>query len=114
MLSTNLLISSWSSAGILAEIVPRPRQSPPLRRTARVRPAPVRSRCAVGARQWPRDQPPCERHPSPYLLQHKDNPVDWWPWCDEAFAQAKRRDAGVPVGRLRSMSLVPRDGARVL
>jgi uncharacterized protein YyaL (SSP411 family) len=32
---------------------------------------------------------------SPYLLQHKDNPVDWWPWCDEAFAQAKRRD--VPV-----------------
>jgi uncharacterized protein YyaL (SSP411 family) len=23
---------------------------------------------------------------SPYLLQHKDNPVDWWPWCDEAFA----------------------------
>ncbi|MBQ1044701.1 MULTISPECIES: thioredoxin domain-containing protein [unclassified Micromonospora] len=32
---------------------------------------------------------------SPYLLQHKDNPVDWWPWCDEAFAEAKRRD--VPV-----------------
>jgi hypothetical protein len=21
---------------------------------------------------------------SPYLLQHKDNPVDWWPWCAEA------------------------------
>ncbi|WP_422750369.1 thioredoxin domain-containing protein [Micromonospora sp. WMMD1219] len=32
---------------------------------------------------------------SPYLLQHADNPVDWWPWCDEAFAEAKRRD--VPV-----------------
>jgi hypothetical protein len=32
---------------------------------------------------------------SPYLLQHKDNPVDWWPWCDEAFAEARRR--GVPV-----------------
>ncbi|MGH3095375.1 MAG: thioredoxin domain-containing protein, partial [Streptosporangiales bacterium] len=32
---------------------------------------------------------------SPYLLQHKDNPVDWWPWCDEAFAEARRRD--VPV-----------------
>jgi uncharacterized protein YyaL (SSP411 family) len=29
---------------------------------------------------------------SPYLLQHKDNPVDWWPWSDEAFAQAKRLD----------------------
>jgi uncharacterized protein len=32
---------------------------------------------------------------SPYLLQHKDNPVDWWPWCDEAFAEARKR--GVPV-----------------
>jgi uncharacterized protein YyaL (SSP411 family) len=32
---------------------------------------------------------------SPYLLQHKDNPVDWWPWCEEAFAEA--RDRGVPV-----------------
>ncbi|WP_422773315.1 thioredoxin domain-containing protein [Plantactinospora sp. WMMC1484] len=32
---------------------------------------------------------------SPYLLQHKDNPVDWWPWTAEAFADARRRD--VPV-----------------
>ena len=32
---------------------------------------------------------------SPYLLQHKDNPVDWWEWGDEAFAEARRRD--VPV-----------------
>ncbi len=32
---------------------------------------------------------------SPYLLQHKDNPVDWWPWGEEAFAEARRRD--VPV-----------------
>jgi uncharacterized protein YyaL (SSP411 family) len=32
---------------------------------------------------------------SPYLEQHKDNPVDWWPWGPEAFAEAKRRD--VPV-----------------
>ncbi len=32
---------------------------------------------------------------SPYLLQHKDNPVDWWEWSDEAFAEARRRD--VPV-----------------
>src|ERR671921_153743 len=30
--------------------------------------------------------------PSPYLRQHADNPVDWWPWGDEAFAEAKRRD----------------------
>ncbi len=26
---------------------------------------------------------------SPYLLQHKDNPVDWYPWSDEAFARAR-------------------------
>ncbi|MGA1260978.1 MAG: thioredoxin domain-containing protein, partial [Ilumatobacteraceae bacterium] len=32
---------------------------------------------------------------SPYLRQHRDNPVDWWPWCDEAFAEARRR--AVPV-----------------
>ncbi|MGI8681895.1 MAG: thioredoxin domain-containing protein [Mycobacteriales bacterium] len=32
---------------------------------------------------------------SPYLLQHQDNPVDWWPWSPEAFAEAERR--GVPV-----------------
>lgn len=32
---------------------------------------------------------------SRYLLQHKDNPVDWFPFGDEAFAEAKRRD--VPV-----------------
>ncbi|MDH4353303.1 MAG: DUF255 domain-containing protein, partial [Actinomycetota bacterium] len=32
---------------------------------------------------------------SPYLLQHADNPVDWYPWGDEAFAAAKSRD--VPV-----------------
>lgn len=32
---------------------------------------------------------------SPYLLQHKDNPVDWWPWGDGAFAEARQRD--VPV-----------------
>ncbi|MDQ3877050.1 MAG: thioredoxin domain-containing protein [Actinomycetota bacterium] len=29
---------------------------------------------------------------SPYLLQHKDNPVDWWPWSDEALEKARRED----------------------
>ena len=29
---------------------------------------------------------------SPYLLQHADNPVDWWEWGDEAFEEARRRD----------------------
>src|SRR5690349_11254127 len=34
---------------------------------------------------------------SPYLIQHKDNPVDWWPWGAEAFAEAKRLDKPVFV-----------------
>ncbi|MEE1777948.1 thioredoxin domain-containing protein [[Kitasatospora] papulosa] len=32
---------------------------------------------------------------SPYLLQHADNPVDWWQWSPEAFEEARRRN--VPV-----------------
>ena len=32
---------------------------------------------------------------SPYLLQHRDNPVDWWEWGDEAFEEARQRN--VPV-----------------
>ncbi len=34
---------------------------------------------------------------SPYLLQHKDNPVDWHPWGEEALAQARERDAPLLV-----------------
>ena len=29
---------------------------------------------------------------SPYLQQHKDNPVDWYPWGEEAFARARAED----------------------
>lgn len=29
---------------------------------------------------------------SPYLLQHADNPVDWYPWGEEAFEEAKKQD----------------------
>ena len=29
---------------------------------------------------------------SPYLLQHKDNPVDWYPWGEEALARARAED----------------------
>src|SRR6266851_4498290 len=49
------------------------------------------------------DQPPAEpvkekhtnrlsREISPYLLQHAHNPVDWYPWGDEAFAKAKKEN----------------------
>ncbi len=43
--------------------------------------------------------PPSEnrlaRETSPYLLQHKDNPVHWWAWGPEALAEAKR--TGKPI-----------------
>ncbi len=29
---------------------------------------------------------------SPYLLQHANNPVDWYPWGEEAFQEARKRD----------------------
>ena len=32
---------------------------------------------------------------SPYLLQHAENPVEWHPWGEEAFEEARRRD--VPI-----------------
>jgi uncharacterized protein YyaL (SSP411 family) len=35
------------------------------------------------------------RETSPYLRQHADNPVDWWPWSDEALAAA--RSANKPI-----------------
>ena len=32
---------------------------------------------------------------SPYLLQHADNPVDWYPWGDEAFERARAENKPV-------------------
>ena len=32
---------------------------------------------------------------SPYLQQHKNNPVDWWPWCDEAFLKAEKENKAI-------------------
>jgi uncharacterized protein len=37
------------------------------------------------------------RSASPYLRQHAHNPVDWYPWGEEAFAEARRRDVPVLV-----------------
>ena len=34
---------------------------------------------------------------SPYLLQHRDNPVDWRPWGPDALAAARERDVPVLV-----------------
>ena len=33
-----------------------------------------------------------KKEKSPYLLQHAHNPVDWYPWGDEAFAEARKRN----------------------
>ena len=37
------------------------------------------------------------RETSPYLLQHAENPVDWYPWGDEAWARARAEDKPVLV-----------------
>src|SRR5437588_2745630 len=34
---------------------------------------------------------------SPYLLQHADNPVDWYPWGEEALATARAKDKPILV-----------------
>jgi len=36
-----------------------------------------------------------EKEDSPYLQQHKDNPVDWYSWCDEAFLKAERENKAI-------------------
>ena len=36
---------------------------------------------------------------SPYLLQHKDNPVAWWAWGPEALAEAKQANKQLPERR---------------
>jgi uncharacterized protein YyaL (SSP411 family) len=33
--------------------------------------------------------------PSPYLQQHATNPVNWLPWCEEAFQKAQREGKAV-------------------
>jgi len=48
---------------------------------------------------------------SPYLLLHKHNPVDWYPWGPEAFEKAKTgKENHLPLNRLQQLLLVPRDG----
>ena len=52
---------------------------------------------------------------SPYLLQHADNPVDWYPWGEEALRLARERGQADPaLDRLLRLPLVPRHGAREL
>jgi len=32
---------------------------------------------------------------SPYLQQHKNNPIDWYPWCEEAFIKAQKEQKSI-------------------
>jgi len=51
-----------------------------------------------GLREDTADERPTNRlagESSPYLLQHARNPVDWYPWGDEAFERARREDKPV-------------------
>jgi len=50
---------------------------------------------AGAARQFTRRSNKLRGEGSPYLLQHAWNPVDWQPWSDAAFAQARREDKPV-------------------
>ena len=46
---------------------------------------------------------------SPYLLQHRENPVDWRPWGSEAFQTAREEDKPVFLS-IGPLPLVPRHG----
>ena len=37
-----------------------------------------------------------QKEKSPYLLQHAENPVDWYPWGEEAFEKARRMPSFSP------------------
>ncbi len=45
-----------------------------------------------------------------YLRKHADNPVDWWPWCDQALATARQRNQPFFVCGPFQLSLVHSDG----
>src|SRR5688572_10077156 len=50
---------------------------------------------SFGMNDWGKLNPMANRlaqETSPYLLQHKDNPVDWRPWSEEALRLAKEED----------------------
>src|SRR5262245_17457256 len=88
-ISRPALVRLAASAGLLVALVIAV-WSPP--RTARTEPARTRHLNPDGS---PRYTNRLAAEPSPYLRQHAHNPVDWYPWGDEAFAKA--RAEGKPV-----------------
>lgn len=52
---------------------------------------------------------------SPYLLQHSEHPVVWYPWCEEAFEKARIHDKPVFFKHwVQYLPLVPCHGTRKL
>src|SRR6185369_10630240 len=60
--------------------VPSPKKDPPVSHT---KPDP---------KQPPKFTNRLAQETSPYLLQHKHNPVDWYPWGPEAFEKARKEN----------------------
>lgn len=52
---------------------------------------------------------------SPYLLQHANNPINWYSWGDEAFAKAKEEDKPIFfIDWVFNLSLVSCNGPRII
>ena len=51
---------------------------------------------------------------SPYLIQHAWNPVNWYPWGEDAFDKVRKEDKPVLLSIGYSLPLVPCDGAQVV
>ena len=69
--------------------LPRPRMA---RAAGRVRASRALHRCASRASRTAARVNRLAQETSPYLLQHAGNPVDWYPWGDEALARARDED----------------------
>ena len=46
---------------------------------------------------------------SPYLRQHAHNPVDWYPWGEEALARARAQHTSLPAARNFDCTATPHD-----
>jgi uncharacterized protein len=58
----------------------------------------MRAHCRTASRSYPeRVANALAQETSPYLLQHAENPVQWLPWGEQAFLQARERDVPVLV-----------------
>ena len=68
---------------------PRPRADLVAEPWFEPRGARARDSALVSLKAWPTGSP---HETSPYLLQHKDNPVDWYPWGEEALERALELD----------------------